>query len=235
MDTFHQRTTLAQRGNTQPHRHNVRQVGYRLMVTHESHSPVLYRGDQGHQHDSTVFKTHLTPMSETAKRLTPGAEVTVVFDQGHVSTAVRKRRPEALSCVTSLIPSAHDELLHAAVDQCACLRPTSQDHEEILAAVTTQTRWGTDQKMVIGYRPSFFEAQPQSRRLQIHTADTTLQAMQQALSGAEAAHTGTSRSVAEIRSRVDQRVNPDHLHPLMTYTLSGRRYRTFTFQRDEEK
>jgi hypothetical protein len=136
------------------------------------------------------------------------------------------RLQEELSVVTSLIPSAHEDLLQASVDHWECLRPTSQEHEEILASVTTKKLWGKDQKSVIGYSPSFVEAQTQSLLLQIHTAETKLQAMQQALSGSEASHTGRNRSVAEIRSRVDKILNHDHLNQLMTYTLSGRRYMT---------
>lgn len=235
IDTFNQRNTLAQRGNNKQHRNNLRQVGYLLMVTQDSHIPVFYLCYQGNHNDITVFKTHLTHMIETAKRLTPGADVTVVFDKGNVSTEVMKLLQEELYFVTSLIPSAHEDLLQASVDHLECLRPKSQEHEEILAYVTTQKLWGKDQKIVIGYSPSFFEAQTQSLLLQIHKAEIKLQAIQQALSGSEASQTGRSRSVAEIRSRVDKILNHDHLNQLMTYTISGRRYMTLTFQLDEEK
>ena len=234
IDTLNQSNTLAQRGNHTHHRNNLRQVGSMLLVTHESHIPVFYLWYQGKHTDSTVFKTHLAHMSKTAKRLTPGADVTVVFDTGNVSTAVMKLLPEELACVTSLIPSHQEDLLQASVDPLECLRPTSQEHEEILAYGTTKKLWGTDQKIVIGDSPSFFKAHTQSLLWQIHTAETQLQAIQQALSGAEASQTGRPRSVAEIRSRVDKIVHHDHLHQFMTYTISGRRYMTVTFQLDEE-
>jgi len=60
----------------------------------------------------------------------------------------------------------------------AGIRPASQEHAEVLASGTTQTLWGNDQKMVIGYSPSFFEAHVQSWLVQIQKAETTRQAIQ---------------------------------------------------------
>jgi len=235
IDTFNQRNTLAQRGKNKQHRNHLRQVGYMLMVTKDSHVPVLYLCYQGNHNDISVFKAHLTHIIATAKRLTPRTDVTVVFDKGNVSADILKLLQEELYFVTSLVPSHHEDLLQESVDHLECIRPTSQEHEEILAYVTTQQLWGTDQKIVIGYSPSFFEAQTRSLLVQLHKAETKLQAIQQTLSGYESSQKGRKPSVAEIRRRVENVLHHDHLHHLITYTLSDRKHLTFTFQLDEAK
>jgi len=107
---LNQRNTLAQRGSNTQKRHNLRQVGYMLMVTTDSHIPVLYRCYQGNHHDITAFKTHLTEMITTAKRLTNGVDVTVVFDKGNMSKEVITLLHGERHFVTSLIPSDHEDL-----------------------------------------------------------------------------------------------------------------------------
>jgi len=235
VDTLNQRNTLARRGRNKQHRNHLRQVGYMLMVTKDSHIPVFYRCYEGNHNDITVFKRHLTHLITTATRLTPGMDVTVVFDKGNVSTEVMTRLQKDVSFVTSLIPSDHEDLLQESVDHLECIRPQSQEHEEILAYVATKQLWGTDQKIVIGYSPSFFEAHTQSLLWQLHKAETKLQAIQQALAGSASSKKGRKPSDAEIRSRVDKILNHDHLHQLITYTIAGGKHLTFTFQLDAEK
>ena len=137
--------------------------------------------------------------------------------------------------VTSLIPAHPEDLLQASVEHLECIRPTSQEHEEILAYVTTKKLWGTDQKIVVGYSPSFFEAQTQALLLQIHTAETRLQTIQHTLSGYASSHKGRHPSVASIRSQIEKVLKHDHLHQLITYTLSGTKPLTFTFQLNADK
>jgi len=81
-----------------------------LMVTKDSHIPVWYLCYQGNHHDISVFTAHLTHFLATAKRRTPRTDVTVVFDKGNVSAEVMKLLQEELYCVTSLVPSAQEDL-----------------------------------------------------------------------------------------------------------------------------
>jgi transposase len=235
IDTFNQRNTLAQRGRNKQKRHNLRQVGYMLLVTKDSHIPVLYSCYKGNHNDITEFKTHLTDIMATAKRLTHGTDVTMVFDKGNVSKDVMILLQEDLYFVTSLVPSDHEDLLQECVNQMTCIQPKSKEQEEIWAYVTTKRLWGKDHKIVIGYSPSFFEAQYTSLLKQIHKATTKLQEIQKTLSKSDVQKTGRATLVAEIQTQITKVLQHDNLHSLMTYTLSGRRYLKLEFALDEEK
>jgi len=235
IDTFNQRNTLAQRGSNTQKRHNLRQVGYMLMVAKDSHIPVLYRCYKGNHTDITEFKTHLTQIITTAKQLTHGSDVTLVFDKGNMSKEVITLLQAELYFVTSLIPSDHEDLLQECRDQMACIRPTSHMHEEILAYSTTTQIKGTAYKIVIGYSPSFFEVQTRSLLLQIQKATVKLQQIQQALSRADPSKKGRRPTIAEVRMQVGKILNHDRLNHLISYTISGRRYPKFQFKLDEEK
>ncbi len=234
IDTFNQRNTLAQRGRNKQKRHNLRQVGYRLMVTKDSHIPVLYRCYQGNHNDITEFKTHLRDIMATAKRLTHGTDVTMVFDKGNVSQDVMTRLQKELYFVTSLVPSQHEDLLRACLEQMTCVRPKSKEHDEILAYVTTKRVWGKDHKIVIGYSPSFFEDQHKSLLRQIHKAETKLRELQKTLAKVDTQKMDRATLIAEMHTQIAKVLQHDHLHALIRYTISGRKYLKLEFHLDED-
>lgn len=234
VDTFHQRNTIAQRGRNTQKRHNLRQVGSMLMVTKDSHIPVLYRCYQGNHNDITAFKTHLTDIMATAKRLTHGTDVTMVFDKGNVSQDVMKLLQKELYFVTSLVPSKHEDLLREGLDQLTCVRPKSKDREEILAYVTTKRVWGKDHKIVIGYSPSFFETQHKSLLRQIRKAETTLQELQKTLAKADIQKTDRATLIADMHIRIAKVLAHDNLHVLIGYTISGRKHLKLAFHLNED-
>lgn len=206
-----------------------------LMVTKDSHIPVLYLCYKGNHNDITEFKTHLTHIMTTAKRLAQGTDVTIVFDKGNVSKDVMKLLQEELYFVTSLVPSDHEDLLKECVDHMTCIRPKSKEHEEILAYVTTKRIWGKDHKIVIGYSPSFFETQHKSLLIQIHKAETKLREIQKTLSKADTHKTDRVTLVTDIQTKIDKVLHHDNLHSLITHTISGKRYLKLEFHLDEDK
>jgi hypothetical protein len=108
------------------------------------------------------------------------------------------------------------------------IRPTSEDHEAILAYVTSDNIWGQEQKIVIGYRPSYCEAQTTSFLLHIHTAEQKLGELHQLLSTYTTHPKGPRPTRAGIRTRIKQVLKHDNLNRLMSATLSGRTYRQVT-------
>ena len=237
IDTFNQRNTLAQRGKNKQKRNNLRQVGYLLMVTKDSHIPVFYLCYQGNHNDITVCKDHLTDIIATAKTLTQEARVTMVFDTGNVSKQVMHRVQKELYFVTSLVSSEHKPLLEECLAHgpMRCIRPKTKDQDEILAYVTRYTLWGQEHKIVIGYSPSFFEAQKNSLLLQLRKAEQKLSEIQQMLSTYKTHKRGSKPTLADLRTRIDHLLKHDRLNQLISYTLSGTKYITLTFQIEHEK
>lgn len=235
IDTFNQKNTLAQRGRNKQKRHNLRQVGYMLMVTKDSHIPVLYRCYQGHYNDITEFKMHLRDIIATAKRLTHGADVTMVFDKGNVSKEVMTLLQKEVYFVTSLVSSNHKDLLRESLGQMTCVRPKSKEDEEILSYVTTKHIWGKNHKIVIGYSPSFFETQYNSLLKQIDKAETKLRELQKTLSRADTQKTSRAAVMADMQTQIDTVLQHDNLKTLIPYRLSGRKYLKLEFHLDKTK
>jgi len=205
------------------------------MVTKDRHMPVWSRCYQGNQNDIPACKTPLTPLMATAKRLTQGPDVTLVFDTGKVSKEVRKRLQEELYVVPSLGPSDHEDRLQECRDQRTWIRPKSKAHEAILAYVTTQRLWGKDHKRVIGYSPAFFAAQQTSLLRQRHKAETQRREIQKTLAKVETQKRDRAALVADRQTQIAKVWPHDNLHSLMTHTLSGRKYLPVVFQVDEDK
>ncbi len=234
IDTFNQRCTLAQRGANKQKRRNLRQVGYLLMVTKDGHIPVLHRCYRGNHNDITSFRHNLTQVISTAKRITEKSKITLVFDKGNVSKQVMQKIQKELHFVTSLPVSDHQELLklHGPME---CARAKTREQEEILAFVATKKIWGKQHKIVIGYSPSFYEAQSKSLYLQIEKAEQKLKEIQDSLRRYYTHKKGKKPKIADIRTRVSKILKHDNLNQLISHKISGRRYIKFEFEVDEEK
>ena len=234
IDTFNQRCTLAQRGANKQKRRNLRQVGYLLMVTKDSHIPVLHCCYEGNHNDITSFKDNLDQVISTAKRITKESEITLIFDKGNVSGQVMQSIQKELHFVTSLPISDHDDLLKLQGPM-ECARVKTREQEEILAFVTGKKLWGKQHKIVIGFSPSFYDAQSKSLYLQIEKAERKLKEIQESLQRYYVNNQGKKPTIADIRSKVSKILKHDNLNQLIPHKISGKRYIKLEFKIDEEK
>ena len=85
-----------------------------------------------------------------------------------------------LHFVTALPISDHEDLLKLQGPM-ECARAKTKEQDEILAFVATKKIWGKEHKIVIGYSPSFYEAQTKSLYLQIEKAERKLKEIQESL------------------------------------------------------
>lgn len=77
-----------------------------LMVTKDSHIPVLHRCYEGNHNDITSFKRNLTQVISIAKKISEESKITLVFDKGNVSGQVMQSLQKEIHFVTSLPVSA---------------------------------------------------------------------------------------------------------------------------------
>ncbi len=113
IDTFNERSTLAQRGKSKEGRKALRIVGLALLVSADSHVPLLHHTYPGNQHDSPTFASLTSELVARYRTLTEGAEhVTIVFDKGNNSKANLKGVDESpYHFVGSLVTTQHSDLL----------------------------------------------------------------------------------------------------------------------------
>ena len=113
IDTFNERSTLAQRGKCKQERASLRIVGLAMLVTADFHVPVLHHTYPGNQTDAPTFASLTDSIVERCKALVDGVEhITMVFDKGNNSEAnLEAVENTPYHFVGSLVPTQHPDLL----------------------------------------------------------------------------------------------------------------------------
>ena len=159
IDTFNERSTLAQRGHSKEGRASLRLVGLALLVSADGHVPLLHHTYPGNQSDAPTFASLTDALIARLKHLSEEVEhVTVVFDKGNNSEANLDAVDRApFHFVGSLVPTQHPDLLEIADDRFTSRAPDG------LPAVrtyrTTKEVYGAERAVVVAYNENLFVAQ----------------------------------------------------------------------------
>ena len=159
IDTFNEKSTLAQRGKSKQGRASLRIIGLALLVTSDFHVPLFHHTYPGNQPDAPTFASVTDALVTRCKRLVDGAEhITIIFDKGNNSTdnlAAVDATPYHF--VGSLVPTQHSDLLAIPREQFQSL---SQDGLPGVSAYrTTKTVFGRKRTVVVTYNENLFVAQ----------------------------------------------------------------------------
>ena len=181
IDTFNERSTLAQRGKSKEGRKALRIVGLALLVSSDFHVPLLHRTYPGNQADAPTFKSLTRSLVARYRAFANGAEhVTLVFDKGNNSQdnlAAVAHSPYHF--IGSLVPTQHAELLKI---------PSRRFHileEEGLQGVrvyrTTQKLFGVERTVLVTYNENLFVAQSRTLLREIAKRQQRLRELQRQL------------------------------------------------------
>ena len=159
IDTFNEKSKLAQRGKSKEGRASLRVVGLALLVSADGHVPLLHHTYPGNQHDAPTFRSLTDALVARVKHLCENVEhVTVIFDKGNNSEANLEAVDEApLHFVGSLVPTQHPELLEIAADQFTSLAPVG--FPGVRAHRTTKNAFGSERTVVVTHNDNLFVAQ----------------------------------------------------------------------------
>ncbi len=113
IDTFNERSSLAQRGKSKEGRKALRIVGLALLVSADFHVPLLHRTYPGNQADAPTFASLSSALVARYRELTDGAEhVTIIFDKGNNSEEnLEAIEDSPYHFIGSLVPTQHPDLL----------------------------------------------------------------------------------------------------------------------------
>lgn len=113
IDTFNERSTLAQRGKSKEGRGSLRIVGLALLVSADFHVPLFHRTYPGNQVDAPTFSSLTEELVSRYRAITDGAEhVTIIFDKGNNSEDNLQVIEESpYHFIGSLVPTQHPDLL----------------------------------------------------------------------------------------------------------------------------
>ena len=116
IDSFNERSELAQRGHSKEGRKSLRIVGVALLVTADFRLPLLHRTYPGNRPDAPMFHSLAADLARRCREIADGAErVTLVFDKGNNSREnLELVRQGPFHFIGSLVPTQYPDLLATA-------------------------------------------------------------------------------------------------------------------------
>ena len=176
IDTFNERSSLAQRGKSKEGRAALRIIGLALLVSADFHVPLLHLTYPGNQHDSPTFASLTEALAARHRELSDGAEhITIVFDKGNNSKENLRWVDESpFHFVGSLVPTQHAELLAIPADRFDSL--ADDGLPQVTAFRTTKRVFGVTRTVLVTYNENLFVAQSRTllreiAKRQRHLAD----------------------------------------------------------------
>lgn len=159
IDTFNEKSMLAQRGHSKEGRASLRIVGLALLVSADGQVPLLHHTYAGNAGDSPTFASLTEVLFARVKQLTQDVEhVTVVFDKGNNSGANLAAVDQSpLHFVGSLVPTHHPDLLAIADSEFTSLAPAGLP--SVRAYRTKRELYGAERTVVVTFNEKLFVAQ----------------------------------------------------------------------------
>jgi transposase len=162
IDSFNERSTLAQRGKSKEGRSSLRIIGVALLVSADFHLPLLHHTYPGNQPDAPTFKQLIDPLAQRIQSLVRGVEdITLVFDKGNNSLDNLEALEEtSYSFVGSLVPTQHSDLLGIPREEFHSL--AEHGLPGVSAYRTSKSICGHERRVVVTFNENLFVAQCQT-------------------------------------------------------------------------
>jgi transposase len=184
IDTFNERSTLAQRGHSKEGRASLRLVGLALLVTADGHLPVFHQTYAGNRADAPTFASLSGLLAARLGQLAGAVEnITLVFDKGNNSEDNLAAVDESpLHFVGSLMATQHAELLEIGRDAFDSL--AGSGYPDVSVHRITKEVFGKSRTVLVTYNENLFVAQMKTLRREIATR---------------------TRKLGEVRERLERR------------------------------
>ena len=224
IDTFNDRSTLAQRGKSKEGRKSLRIVGLALLVSADGHVPLLHRTYPGNQTDAPTFRSLTNALIARYRELTEGAEhVTLVFDKGNNAADNLEAIAESpYHFIGSLVPTQHPDLLGVPKSR---FRALDEDGlPGVSAWRTTQEVFGAQRTVLVTYNENLFVAQSRTLLREIAKRQQRLRELQHQLTRwhRRELKRGKPPSIAGVNKKVQGWLKARHMKELFVVEVSER-------------
>jgi transposase len=225
IDTFNERSTLAQRGKSKEGRTGLRIVGLALLVSADSHVPLLHRTYPGNQADAPTFASLTEELVDRYRLLAQGAEhVTIIFDKGNNSQDnLAAVADSPYHFVGSLVPTQHADLLRVPASR---FRSLDDDGLPGVSCYRTQQPvFGADRTILVTYNDNLFVAQSQTLLREIAKRQRLLRELQHRLDRHRAGKVrgGQPPTKAGTTKKVEAWLKARHMKELFQVQITVRR------------
>jgi transposase len=222
IDTFNQRSTLAQRGKSKEGRAALRIVGLALLVTTDFHLPLLHRTYPGNRADSPTFSSLTRDLIDRCQALTGEASsVTLVFDKGNNSKEnLQALAASPLHFIGSLVPTQHRDLLSLPEAQFRSL--ASEGLPGVRVVRTEKKLFGVSRTVLVTHNEVLFEAQTQTLLREIGKREQQLQELKQRLDtwAGDKAPAGKPPTLSGVQKKIDTWLAARHMKELFDINLT---------------
>lgn len=237
IDSFNQRSTLAQRGKSKEGRAALRIVGVALLVTTDFHLPLLHKTYPGNRSDSPTFSSLTSELIDRCQALTGEAEsVTLVFDKGNNSKDnLKVLAASSLHFIGSLVPTQHCDLLSLPDSQFRSL--ASEGLPGVRAVRTEKKIFGVLRTVLVVYNQALFDAQTQTLLREIGKRQRLLQELKQRLDAWACNPTpaGKPPTLAGTKKKIDAWLKARHMKELFLIDLTeAERLPVLSFRFDDQ-
>jgi transposase len=216
IDSFNERSTLAQRGKSKEGRAALRIVGLALLVSADFHVPLLHHTYPGNQPDAPTFASLTEALVARYREFTDGVDhITLVFDKGNNSKAnLEWVEQSPFHFVGSLVPTQHSELLEIPADS---FRSLADDGlPRVTAYRTTKRVFGVTRTVLVTYNENLFVAQSRTLLREIAKRQRRLAELQDRLRRRAAGEIrgGRAPTVASTEKKVRGWLKARHMKDL---------------------
>lgn len=224
IDTFNDRSVLAQRGKSKEGRASLRIVGVALLVTADFHVPLLHQTCPGNQTDCPTFASLTDLIVERCRRLVAETEhVTLIFDKGNNSQDnLDAVEGTPYHFVGSLVPTQHPDLLGVPPGQFRDL--TDEGLPGVSVHRTRKTVFGQERTVLVTYNENLFVSQ--SKTLLREIGKRQQQFLQLAAQlhrwRTGEVHGGRRPTVESTRAKIAGWLKARHMNDLFVVTVTGK-------------
>ncbi len=216
INSFNQRSQLAQRGHSKEGRRSLRIIGVALLVTADFRLPLLHRTYPGNRPDAPTFQSLAADLARRYREIAAGTEtVTLVFDKGNNSRPNLdwvERSP--FHFIGSLVPTQHPHLLAVPADQ---MRSLEADGLAGVRSYRTESKvFGVQRTVLVTWNQALFDAQCRTLLREIAKRRQHLRALQWQLRRWREGKIrgGRKPSLAGTRKKVDGWLRARHMRDL---------------------
>ncbi len=222
IDTFNERSTLAQRGKSKEGRRALRIVGLALLVSADFHVPLFHRTYPGNQADAPTFSSLTEELASRYREITDGAEhVTIIFDKGNNSEGnLQAIEQSPYHFIGSLVPTQHPDLLAIPARM---FRPLAEEGLPGVRVYRCQREVFKAQRTVlVTYNENLFVAQSRTLLREIAKRQKLLRQLQHQLRRHREGKVrkGTPPTLEGISKKVQGWLKARHMKELFQVTIS---------------
>lgn len=222
IDTFNERTELAQRGHNKQKRKDLRQLSLALFEDCATSLPLYHQCYPGNRHDATQFpfawEGMLKGWLEALER--QPEQLTLVFDRGNTSKANLEQLDESVvHYVTGVPKSWMPELLDVELSEYLPLELPGTTHMKVYR--TKRDVWGKERTVVLFFSRSFYRQQRATMNRQQSKADEQLQDLAAAIDKWRKNRRGKGHKEASVRRKIQRWTAREHLREFLEVKLES--------------